>query len=152
MAVCGRFAAVEPATFSPSAVPPVDLAFSDSAVTNAEAGLPPRLSASAAFSAYGTETSSTRSCSLAPDICGCTPSHKLRPEVDAAELADLYARIDLPLIRVLASMETLGITVDHAQLKLLGGRRSKAHHTLQEKKYHGHTLNSINTHSQKAVT
>ena len=46
----------------------------------------------------------------------------LRPEVEAAGLADLYARIDLPLIRVLAGMETLGITVDHAQLRVLSGR------------------------------
>jgi DNA polymerase-1 len=48
--------------------------------------------------------------------------HKLRPEVEAAGLADVYARIDLPLIRVLADMESTGITVDPAQLRVLSGR------------------------------
>jgi len=48
--------------------------------------------------------------------------HKLRPEVEAAGLADVYARIDLPLVRVLAEMESTGITVDPAQLRVLSGR------------------------------
>ena len=48
--------------------------------------------------------------------------HKLRPEVEAAGLADVYGRIDLPLIRVLAEMESTGITVDPAQLRVLSGR------------------------------
>ncbi|MEO8050266.1 MAG: DNA polymerase I [Acidobacteriota bacterium] len=48
--------------------------------------------------------------------------HKLRPEVEAAGLADVYARIDLPLIRVLAEMESTGIRVDPAQLSVLSGR------------------------------
>ena len=48
--------------------------------------------------------------------------HKLRPEVEAAGLADVYARIDLPLIRVLAEMESTGIRVDPAQLRVLSGR------------------------------
>jgi DNA polymerase I len=48
--------------------------------------------------------------------------HKLRPEVEAAGLAELYARIDLPLIRVLAEMESTGIRVDPAQLGVLSGR------------------------------
>jgi DNA polymerase I len=47
---------------------------------------------------------------------------KLRPEVEAAGLADLYARIDLPLIRVLAHMEDVGIRVDPVQLSHLSGR------------------------------
>jgi DNA polymerase I len=47
---------------------------------------------------------------------------KLRPEVEAAGLADVYARIDLPLVRVLAEMESTGITVDPAQLRVLSGR------------------------------
>jgi DNA polymerase-1 len=48
--------------------------------------------------------------------------HRLRPRVEAEGLADLYARIDLPLIRVLAGMESRGITVDSAQLRALSGR------------------------------
>jgi len=48
--------------------------------------------------------------------------HKLRPEVEAAGLAEVYARIDLPLVRVLAEMESTGITVDPAQLRVLSGR------------------------------
>ncbi len=48
--------------------------------------------------------------------------HKLRPEVEAAGLAGVYTRIDLPLIRVLADMESTGITVDPAQLRVLSGR------------------------------
>ena len=48
--------------------------------------------------------------------------HKLRPEVEAAGLAEVYARIDLPLIRVLAEMESTGIRVDPAQLSVLSGR------------------------------
>jgi DNA polymerase-1 len=47
---------------------------------------------------------------------------KLRPEVEAAGLAEVYARIDLPLIRVLAEMESTGIRVDPAQLRVLSGR------------------------------
>jgi len=47
---------------------------------------------------------------------------KLRPEVEAARLADVYTRIDLPLIRVLADIESTGITVDPAQLRVLSGR------------------------------
>ena len=47
---------------------------------------------------------------------------KLRPEVEKAGLADVYARIDLPLIRVLAEMESTGIRVDPAQLRVLSGR------------------------------
>jgi DNA polymerase-1 len=37
-------------------------------------------------------------------------------------LADVYTRIDLPLIRVLAEMETEGIRVDPGQLRVLSGR------------------------------
>jgi DNA polymerase-1 len=47
---------------------------------------------------------------------------KFRPEVEAAGLADLYERIDRPLIRVLAAMETGGMRVDTAQLRVLSGR------------------------------
>ncbi len=48
--------------------------------------------------------------------------HKLRPAVETAGLADVYSKIDLPLIRVLADIETTGITVDPAQLKVLSSR------------------------------
>jgi DNA polymerase I len=47
---------------------------------------------------------------------------KLRPEVEAAGLVDLYEKIDLPLVRVLANMEQEGIRVDTAQLKVMSGR------------------------------
>jgi len=47
---------------------------------------------------------------------------KLRPAVEAAGLADVYSKIDLPLIRVLADIESTGITVDPAQLKVLSVR------------------------------
>ena len=47
---------------------------------------------------------------------------KLRPRVEAEGLADLYTRIDLPLIRVLAAMESRGITVDSGQLRAMSGR------------------------------
>jgi len=48
--------------------------------------------------------------------------HKLLPEVEKAGLAEVYTRIDLPLIRVLAEMESTGIRVDPAQLRVLSGR------------------------------
>ena len=48
--------------------------------------------------------------------------NKLRPEVEAAGLGGVYSRIDLPLIRVLADMESTGISVDPAQLRVLSGR------------------------------
>jgi DNA polymerase-1 len=44
---------------------------------------------------------------------------KLRPEVEAGGQAELYARIDLPLIRVLARMEDVGVRVDPEQLRRL---------------------------------
>jgi len=47
---------------------------------------------------------------------------KLRPQVETAGLTDVYARIDLPLIRVLAEMESCGIRVDPGQLRVLSGR------------------------------
>jgi len=48
--------------------------------------------------------------------------NKLRPAVETAGLADVYTKIDLPLIRVLADLESTGITVDPAQLKVLSVR------------------------------
>ncbi len=47
---------------------------------------------------------------------------KLRPEVEALGLVELYESIDLPLVRVLARMEETGIRVDPDQLKVLSGR------------------------------
>ncbi len=47
---------------------------------------------------------------------------KLRPEVDALNLGELYESIDLPLIRVLARMEETGIRIDPAQLNVMSGR------------------------------
>jgi DNA polymerase-1 len=47
---------------------------------------------------------------------------KLRPEVEALGLGELYGTVDLPLVRVLARMEETGIRVDPDQLKVLSGR------------------------------
>lgn len=47
---------------------------------------------------------------------------KLRPEVEAQGLAELYESIDLPLVRVLARMEETGIRVDPDQLKVISIR------------------------------
>jgi DNA polymerase-1 len=47
---------------------------------------------------------------------------KLRPEVEAAGLQELYETIDLPLARVLAHIEENGIRIDPGQLKLLSAR------------------------------
>ncbi|MEQ1887205.1 MAG: DNA polymerase I [Bryobacteraceae bacterium] len=47
---------------------------------------------------------------------------KLRPEVEAQGLADLYEKIDRPLIRVLAHMEDVGIRVDQDQLRGMSAR------------------------------
>ncbi len=46
---------------------------------------------------------------------------RLRPQVEAMGLAELYETIDLPLVGVLARMETLGIRVDPGQLRRLSG-------------------------------
>jgi len=47
---------------------------------------------------------------------------QLRPQVESQKLAELYETIDLPLIRVLAHMEEVGIRVDPAQLGHMSGR------------------------------
>jgi DNA polymerase I len=47
---------------------------------------------------------------------------KLRPEVDAAKLMEVYETIDLPLVPVLAEMERTGIRIDPAQLSVMSGR------------------------------
>jgi len=47
---------------------------------------------------------------------------KLRPEVEALGLIELYESIDLPLVRVLARMEDSGVRVDPEQLGALGVR------------------------------
>lgn len=47
---------------------------------------------------------------------------KLRPEVEALQLVELYRDIDLPMAGVLARMEALGITVDPGQLRLMSAR------------------------------
>lgn len=44
---------------------------------------------------------------------------KLRPEIEAAALSELYETIDMPLIRVLARMEECGVRIDPAQLSVL---------------------------------
>ena len=52
--------------------------------TKADSGLPPSVSASAAFSAYGTLTSSARGCSASPGDCACTPSQRDSPELNSS--------------------------------------------------------------------
>ena len=47
---------------------------------------------------------------------------KLRPEVEALKLVDLYRDIDLPMAGVLARMESLGIAVDPEQLRRMSAR------------------------------
>ena len=44
---------------------------------------------------------------------------KLRPEIEALGLTELYESIDLPLVRVLARMEDCGVRVDPDQLRVL---------------------------------
>ena len=46
----------------------------------------------------------------------------LRPQVESQKLAEVYETIDLPLIRVLARMEEIGIRVDPVQLGHMSGR------------------------------
>ncbi len=47
---------------------------------------------------------------------------KLRPEVEAIKLDELYETIDLPLTRVLAGMEETGILIDPQQLGVMSVR------------------------------
>ena len=47
---------------------------------------------------------------------------QLRPQVDSQNLAEVYETIDLPLIRVLARMEEIGIRIDPEQLRHMSGR------------------------------
>ena len=58
-----------------------------------------------------------------PCRCRSALYQKLRPEVEALGLAELYETIDLPLVRVLARMEETGIRVDPDQLE----RAERAH-------------------------
>jgi DNA polymerase-1 len=55
---------------------------------------------------------------------------KLRPEIEALGLVELYESVDLPLVRVLARMEETGIRVDPDQLKVLSGRMEEEIATL----------------------
>ncbi len=48
--------------------------------------------------------------------------NKLRPEVEALGLTQLYETIDLPMAGVLARMESLGITIDPEQLRRMSAR------------------------------
>ncbi len=47
---------------------------------------------------------------------------KMRPEIEAIKLAELYETIDLPLTRVLAGMEQTGILIDPKQLGVMSVR------------------------------
>src|SRR6266567_5705925 len=62
-----------PAGESPNFVATVVLVpIGEAASTKADGGSPPTVSASAALSAYGTATSSTRACSDSPAICSAS--------------------------------------------------------------------------------
>src|SRR6266478_5041730 len=54
------------------------------ASTNDDTDLPPNVSASEAFSAYGTLTSSTRGCSTSFGRFACTPNHRGSPAVNSS--------------------------------------------------------------------
>src|SRR5712691_6714873 len=70
---------VLPDTLVPEAVP------LGAASTKADAGMPPSVSASAAFNAYGTLTSKTRGPSTSPGRLTCTPSHRGSPELNSSK-------------------------------------------------------------------
>jgi DNA polymerase-1 len=74
---------------------------------------------------------------------------RLRPEVEALGLEELYTTIDLPLVRVLADMEQSGVRVDPEQLSRLSGRMEEDIGRLSEKVYSlaGKTFN-INSPQQ----
>ncbi|HSP66585.1 MAG TPA: DNA polymerase I, partial [Bryobacteraceae bacterium] len=47
---------------------------------------------------------------------------RLRPQVESQNLAEVYETIDLPLIRVLARMEEIGVRIDPQQLQHMSAR------------------------------
>src|SRR6266478_2420690 len=65
----------------PTPPPPPVVGF---ASTNDDTDLPPNVSASEAFSAYGTLTSSTRGCSTSFGRFACTPNHRGSPAVNSS--------------------------------------------------------------------
>src|SRR6266478_5677406 len=63
---------------------PAPLPVAGLASTNDDTDLPPNVSASEAFSAYGTLTSSTRGCSTSFGRFACTPNHRGSPAVNSS--------------------------------------------------------------------
>ncbi len=59
----------------------------------------------------------------------------LRPEIEQGELLPVYEEIDLPLVPVLAQLETTGIRVDTAVLSELSGRLSERIETIAQQVY-----------------
>ena len=59
----------------------------------------------------------------------------LRPELERGELRSVYEEIDLPLVPVLAQLETTGIRVDTAVLAELSGRLSERIETIAQQVY-----------------
>ena len=55
-------------------------------------------------------------------IPSCRCIKTLRPQVESQNLTEVYETIDLPLVRVLARMEEIGIRVDPVQLRHMSGR------------------------------
>ena len=47
---------------------------------------------------------------------------QLRPQVESQKLTEVYDTIDLPLVRVLARMEEIGVRIDPEQLRHMSGR------------------------------
>jgi DNA polymerase-1 len=60
---------------------------------------------------------------------------KLAPKLDEFGLNDLYYNIELPLIRVLAEMETAGVRIDAKFLKKLSGQMDKRLESVQAEIY-----------------
>jgi DNA polymerase-1 len=62
-------------------------------------------------------------------------SHKLLPKVKESGLEDLFYRIEMPLIKVLAEMEMTGVKVDMDHLKKLSVEFGKELETIEKKIY-----------------
>jgi DNA polymerase-1 len=78
--------------------------------------------------------------SFAPDPAGQADAifslfQKLRPEVEAAGLLELYETIDRPMSGVLARMESIGVRVDPEQLRQMSGHMEAEIARLSEEIY-----------------
>ncbi|WP_053960929.1 DNA polymerase I [Sulfobacillus thermosulfidooxidans] len=70
--------------------------------------------------------------------CLITSEHlilKQRQDIEAMGLDKLYREVELPLSRVLAEMEAVGMYVDREQLRALGQELDESIHTVQQEIY-----------------